>query len=169
MRRLAVMILTSAVLWALVAQVNHTLSPLHATLFVGGLFIAYAALCLPLKVGLLASACAGLILDAAEPVPTGTFLALFSGAHAVVYNIRGRIPRDDTTAQLLVALFTNLGLFLTLCFIQIGREPLLAGNWPRLFWDLALSQVFVAVISPWYIAFQEKSLILAGEDPDHIF
>ena len=169
MKRLAVMIVTSAVLWALVAQVNHALTGLHTTLFVGGLFVTYSALCLPLRVGLLASACAGLILDAESHVATGTFLALFSVAHSVVYNIRGRLPRDDTTAQVLVALFTNLGLFLALCFIEIGHEPILAENWPRLFWDLAASQVFVAATCPWFIAFQEKSLILAGEDPAHIY
>ena len=58
MRRTLVTFLTLLLLWAVVAQVNHVLDG-HVYLFLGGLFVAYAALQLPLRDGLTAVLLAG--------------------------------------------------------------------------------------------------------------
>lgn len=169
MRRSLVIIATSLILWAMIAQVNHYLSAVHIYVFVGGLFVTYAAINFPLGIGLTASVVSGIFCDAAEPVTFGTFVILYSAAHTVIFNIRNRLPRDDTMTQVIVALFANLGVYLSLCFIQIIHAPGLAGAWPRILADLIISQICLAIISPWFFAMQSKALTFVAEAPDRIF
>ncbi|MSU23010.1 MAG: hypothetical protein EXS32_04220 [Opitutus sp.] len=166
MRRTLVTFLTLLLLWALVAQVNHVLSALHLYLFVGALFVGYAALMLPLRDGLAASLLGGLLCDATAPVAFGTHLLLFAAAHAVIFHLRDRLPRDDTIARLVVVLLANLGLFLLLSFSQIGRAPAPAAAWPRLIADLLCSQVFLALVTPWFFALQFRVLVLTRVERD---
>ncbi len=162
MRLSLVTALTLLLLWTLVAQVNHALAELRVYLFVGSLFVVFAALKLPLCSGLGASLLSGLLCDANSPVDFGTHTLLFAAAHAVVFHLRDRLPRDDTIARLIVALLTNLALFLVFSFIQIARSPAPAAAWPRLIADLVCSQVFLALIAPWVFALQHRALVLTG-------
>jgi len=156
--------LTLLLLWTLVSQVNHALTGLRVYLFVGSLFVTFAALKLPLRSGLGASLFGGLLCDANCPVPFGTHLLIFAAAHAVIFHLRDRIPRDDTVARLIVVLLTNLAIYLLFSFIQISRSPAPAAAWPRLIADLVCSQVFLAVIAPWFFALQLRALQLARAD-----
>jgi len=167
MRRTLVTFLTLLLLWAVVAQVNHILDG-HAYLFLGGLFVAYAALQLPLRDGLAAVLLAGLLCDAGAPVPFGLHALLFAAAHAVVFNIRDHVPREETIARVFIALIVNLALFLVLSFTLVGRGPVPAAVWPRLIFDLVCSQVFLALIAPWFFALQSRSLVLAGVERDSL-
>ena len=168
MRRPLVTFLTLLLLWVILAQVNHLLGPAHVYLFAGGLFVAYAALVLPLRDGLATVLLAGLLCDATTPVRLGTHLFLFAAAHVVVFNIRDRVPRDETIARVIVALLVNLGLFLALSFALIGRGPAPGEVWPRLILDLACSQVFIALTAPWFFAFQARSLVLTRVERDSL-
>jgi hypothetical protein len=169
MRRTLVIFLTLLLLWTLVAELNHALTALRVYLFVGGLFVTYAALMLPLRVGLAASLLGGLLCDATTPVWFGTHLLLFASAHAVVFHLRKRLPRDDTVARVVAALLANLAIFLLLSFTQIGDAPAPAAAWLRLFADLACSQVFLALIAPWFFALQARALVLArAEQRDNL-
>ena len=152
--------LTLVLLWALVSQVNHVLTGLKIYLFVGSLFVAYAALKLPLRSGLAATFLGGLLCDAHAPVTFGTHALLFAAAHAIIFNLRDGLPRDDTVARLIVALLTNLALFLVFSFIQISVSPSPAAAWPRLIVDLICSQLFLALIAPWFFALQHHALVL---------
>ena len=169
MRRFLVIFATSVILWAMIAQVNHVLSSTHIYVFVGGLFVAYSALTFPLTAGMLCSIVAGMLCDAAEPVTVGTFVLLYATAHAVIFNIRNRIPRDEMMARVLVGLFANLGIFLSLCFVQIIHAPALAAAWPRILVDLIVSQLLIALIGPWYFALQSAALKLITQQSDRIF
>jgi rod shape-determining protein MreD len=169
MRRALVIIATSLILWAMIAQVNHLLSSSHIYVFVGGLFVAYTALTFPLGSGMICSLVAGMICDAAEPVSFGTFVLLYATAHAVVFNLRNRIPRDDTVASVLVGLFANLGIFFALCFVQMFHAPALAAAWPRILVDLLVSQICLALIAPWFFALQAKSLAFLGRPQNSLF
>lgn len=166
MRRTLITFLTLLVLWVLVAQVNHLLGPAQVFLFAGGLFVAYAALMLPLRDGLAAVLMAGLLCDATEPVRFGTHLLLFAAAHAVVFNIRDRLPREETVARVIVALLINLALFLALSFALVGRGPSPGDIWPRLILDLVCSQLFLALVAPWFFALQFRTLVLARVERD---
>lgn len=153
------------VLWAAVAQVNHTLARVHVYLFIGGLGVAAAALVLPLWPGLIASFLGGLVFDAATPVTFGTHAILFAIAHTIVFNLRDRLPRDDTTGRVVIALITNLGVFLVFSFLQMARAPVPGAVWPRLIADLVASQIFLTLIGPWFFALQHRALVLARTEP----
>lgn len=169
MRRTLVIFLTLLLLWTLVAQLNHALTGLRVYLFVGGLYVVYAALMLPLRVGLAATALGGLLCDANAPVWFGTHLVLFAAAHALLFHLRKRIPRDDTMARVIAALLANLAIFLLLSSTQIGAAPLPAAAWTRLFADLVCSQIFLALIAPWFFALQARALVLTrAEQRDNL-
>ena len=161
MRRLLILFACSLVLWAIVTQLNHSLSGAHIYLFVGGLFVTFATLTQPFVTGLWSAVVIGLVFDANTPVAFGTHLILFAATHLGVFRLRDRIPRGDTLSRVTVAVLANLALFLVLSFVQLMRSPAIAGNWPRLIFDLICSQVFLALVAPWYFALQARSLVLA--------
>lgn len=166
MRRALVTFLSLFVLWVIVAQVNHALAGSHVYLFVGGLMVAYAALQLPLRDGVLAVLLAGLLCDATTPVPFGLHTLLFAGAFAIIANVRDHVPREETIARVMVALLANLAIFLVFSFALIGRGPAPGQVWPRLILDLICSQVAVALLAPWFFSLQARALVLARVERD---
>lgn len=160
MLRSAVLFAPLVLLWAIVTELNHGLSGLHLYVFAGGLFVGFAALTQPFRSGLAATLLAACICDATTPVAFGTHVALFGLAHAVVYRIRDRVPRQDNIASTLLALFTNFGLFLALSFTQVHSSAPPAAIWPRLLADLVCSQLFVVLVTPWFFALQARTLEL---------
>jgi rod shape-determining protein MreD len=160
MRNATVTFLAQMLLVCLVAQLNHALAGAHVYLFVGGLLITYSALTLPCHAGLAASFLVGCACDAAAPIPFGTLALLFATAHTIVFHLRDRLPREDTTGRVIIALLANLGLFLVLSFFLIGRSPAPSAAWTRLFADLVASQVFLALIAPWFFALEVRALEL---------
>ena len=82
----------------------------------------------------------------------------------VAQQLRDRLPRDDTLSRVLIALFANLGLFLVFSFTQVARSPAPASLWPRLFADLACSQILLALIAPWFFAIQARALALTDHE-----
>lgn len=178
MLRILATFLTLLLLWVLVSQVNHTLSGMRVYMFVGGLFVAYSALTLPLREGLITALLGGLLCDAGMPLASEpaaiafglahTHTLLFVLAQAVVFNLRDRIPHAETAARVLVALFANLGIFLLFSFAHTGRASSPALVWPRVIADLACSQVFLALIAPWFFALQTRALALARTERDNL-
>jgi rod shape-determining protein MreD len=162
MRRAAVLFLTLALLWTVVAQANGALAPAHVYLFVGGLYVTFAALVLPGGPGLAAVFLAGLMCDANAPVRFGTHALLFAAAHAVLVRLRDRLPHEHTAGRVVVALLANLGLFVALSLLRIGRLPDPAAAWARLGADLVASQLFLALVAPWLFALQTRALALSG-------
>lgn len=161
MRGSVALLLTLYFLRAAVAEVNSALSGMHVWLFVGGLFVTYSALAMPFRGGFFASILAGLLCDAVTPVRFGTHAALFAIAHVIVFNLRERVQRDETSVRVAVALLANVGLYLALSFTRIRLGHGGAGMWPRMLSDLAWSEVVVALIAPWFFALQLRSLELA--------
>ena len=161
MRRILALFLSALLLWSVVAIVNHYLAPWHVFLCVGGLFVTYIALQLPLRTGLYAALLAGLLCDAGSGTRFGLHAVLFGLAHGLVFNLRGRLDRDGTVVQVVVALLVNLGLFLGLSLTQIGALPAPGAAWLRLLWDLLWSQLALALLAPWFFAVQRRALELA--------
>jgi len=164
MRHTLVIFLTLLLLWELIALANDGLSGLHVYVFVGSLYVVYAALMLPLRAGLVATLLGGLLCDANAPVAFGAHALLFATAHTVIFHLRDRLPREDTVGRVIIALLANLAVFLVFSFIQITGSPAPAAAWPRLIADLACSQVLLAVIAPWFFALQHRALVLAGAE-----
>jgi rod shape-determining protein MreD len=166
MRRFLAVLAPLLLLWALVAQLNHDLAPVHVYLFVGGLFVAYAPLALPLGAGLASSFVAGLVLDANAPVAFGTHALLFAATHALLFDLRDRLPRDDVAGRVVIALLANFGLFLALSFLEAAHSAADASAWPRLAVDLLCSQIVLAIAAPWFFSLQRRVLVLAGAEPE---
>jgi cell shape-determining protein MreD len=158
MRRALVILATLVLLWIVLTELNHALAPWHVYFWIGGLFVTYSALTLTLRSGLFASLCAGMILDASASNPFGTHALLFAAAHVIIFNVRDRVPRDETVARVVIALLANLALFLVLSFFLIARLPVPAAAWPRLIVDLVCSQLLIALIGPWFFALQTGAL-----------
>lgn len=178
MRRVVVIFCTHFLLWLLIAQFNHALSRVPVHLFIGGLYVTYAALVLGLRDGMISVFLAGLLCDASMPIAPGlsstalglahTHTLLFVSAYTLVHHLRDRLSRSETMARVLVALFTNLGIFVGFAFLHLSRSPMLGTIWSRIVIDLACSQIFLALIAPWFFALQERSLVLAGVEREHV-
>ncbi|HEY1848389.1 MAG TPA: rod shape-determining protein MreD [Opitutaceae bacterium] len=165
MRPAAVLFLTLYILRALVGEANSMLSGLHVWLFAGGLFVTYAALAMPFRPGFAASLLGGLLCDALSPVAFGTHAALFAAAHAVVYNARERLQRDETGVRVAVAAIVNAALFVAMSFLAL-RSTHGAASWPRMISDLAWSEAAVAALAPWFFSLQLRTLELARALPE---
>ncbi|MBC8009593.1 MAG: hypothetical protein H7067_05815 [Burkholderiales bacterium] len=168
LRQVLVLLACAGGLVALVGQLNHVLSPLALTLTVPGLLIIYAALRLPLRPGLAVACLAGLWIDAAAPVGFGRHALLFGFAFCVVHNLRSRLPREETLVAVVAALFVNLALFVVAALLDLGALPDPAAGGLRLLADLFVSQLFTALIGPWFIALQTRSLQFAGARPEMV-
>jgi rod shape-determining protein MreD len=169
MRRTLVLTAALLVLWTVISQANHVLAGFHVYLFLGGLYVAYAALTQPLRPGLAASILGGLLCDAAAPGALfGLHALLFAAAHLGVYQVRDRVPRDETVSRVVVALLANLALLLVFSFSQIHRSPAPAALWIRLLADLVASQVLLALVAPWFFALQARALVLTRVDRESL-
>ena len=164
-RRVLTLFGTQFILWVIVAQLNHSLTGWRIDLFVGALYIAYAALTQSMRVGLYSALLGGILCDAnAPPEIFGTHLLLFAAAHLTVFHLRDRVPRDDPIGRVAVTLLLNLAIFLGFCFTQISDSPAPGTAWLRLLLDLLCSQVFLAIIAPWFFALQARALVLTQAD-----
>jgi rod shape-determining protein MreD len=161
MRRALVVFATLVLLWTVLSELNHALSPWNVYVWTGGLFVTYAALTLPLHPGLLASFMGGLLCDASAPIPFGTHALLFAATHVIIFNARNRVPRDETVARIVIALLANFALALVFTLFLISRVPSLVSAWPRMISDLICSQLLIAVIAPWFFALQAAALEIA--------
>lgn len=161
MRRIFALSLTLLILWGVVAELNHALSGFRVYVFAGSLFVSFAAVTQPWRVGLTSAIIGGLMCDANSPVLFGTHVLLFAVAHVTLANIRDRVPRDDAIAATVLTLLTNLALFLVFSFTQIHGSPAAPTLWPRLLMDLLCSQIFIAVVTPWFFALQNQAIAIA--------
>lgn len=178
MLRIVLIFFTQVLLWMLLSEANHGLSGWHIYLFAGGLFVTFPALVLPLRSGLAVSFLGGLFCDASMPISLDaprlalslahTHALLFVCAHVIVFQIRNRIPRRQTVARVLVALFTNLAIFVFFSLVRLEHVPDLGSMWPRVIIDLAASQILLALIAPWFFALQKQMLALARYERDNL-
>jgi rod shape-determining protein MreD len=161
-------------LWWLTGLANHSLPMMpmpgggvfSTHLYLGGLLVAYPALRLDARHGLIAIVLTALLCDAATPVPFGTSLALFGLVHAFLLYGRQRFPREEVVFGVVVALLSNLFIFLALSFLLVRDNPRPGEAWLRLFLDLIVSQVVLALVAPWFLALQARAFSLAHVHPE---
>jgi hypothetical protein len=153
-------------LWWLLGLVNHYLAGISLHCYVGGLFVVYAALRLDYRHGLAAVLLTGLLIDAAAPVPYGTSMMLLGLVHATLIYGRRRFPREGAVFGIVVAMFANLFLFIVLSFLLAGGNPRPGAAWLRLFVDLLASQLLLVVVTPWFLALQDRAMALIAVHPE---
>ena len=158
--------LANLLLWWLVGLANNYLAPAAVHLYVGGLFVVYAALRLDRRHGLIAIILTALMMDAVQPVPYGTSLLLLGLVHATLLYGRQRFPREGAVFGIVVALFANLFLIIALSFLLVGANPRPAPAWLRVFVDLLASQLAILAITPWFLALQDGAMELVHIHPE---
>ena len=163
--RWLIVTLANLLLWWLTGLVNHSVGGFAVHFYLGGLLIAYAALRLNPKQGLIATVLTALMVDALEPVPF-TSLVLFSLIHVTVLYGRQRFPREGAIFGIVVALLANLFLFIALSFLLVGANPRPGTAWLRIFADLFFSQLAILVVAPWFLALQDRAMELAEIHPE---
>jgi rod shape-determining protein MreD len=67
---------------------------------------------------------------------------------------------------IVVALFANLFLVIALSFLLVGANPRPASAWVRIFADLLASQLLLLVITPWFLALQDRAMELVSIHPE---
>jgi rod shape-determining protein MreD len=162
LRRLAIFSGASWLLVFLLGQVNHYLGAWALQIQFGGLLVTFAALRLDYRLGALAAFVSGLLLDASTPLPFGTQGILLMVAHAVIYRVRPRLPREELVVQVIVALVANVALWLALALINLTSSPAATEGWERAIGDLLVSQLILALIAPWFFAVQSRFLGWSG-------
>ena len=146
----------------LTSQLNHYLSPLSVYLFLLGLPVAFAGLTLSFRNGIIATAITGLLFDALTPLPYGLHFVLCLISFLIIYLIRSRIARKDSTTTIIVTLLTNLFLFFTITsfvYLAAFNRELSALH---IITDLFGSQLMLLLICRWFFAFQPALLKLCG-------
>lgn len=161
MRRHLAIFLPLLLLWWLVLQLNHYLAPWRMFVSLGGLFIAFVALQLPQRIGLIAALFAGLICDASQPVQFGFHAFLFGLATVIVQRQRPRLDRFEPTTQRTIALLANLVLFIVTALFHLRHVPAEGRLVSRFLWDLLFSELVLWAIAPWFLALQRQALELA--------
>ena len=160
--KLFALTLCQLLLWGLTAVANYYLAPWHVYLVLGGLHVAYATLLLPPGLAFATTFFAGLLLDAASPVPFGLHAWLFGAATIVLLVSRQRLAREETGVQIGIAMLVNFALFVALSAVLLHDTPALGATLGRLLWDLFWSQLATAVFTGWFSALQEQALTLAA-------
>jgi cell shape-determining protein MreD len=145
----------------LVGLLNDLLAPGAVHVYIGGLFVVYSALRLDRKHGLIAVVLTGLLVDATAPVPYGTSMLLFGLVHATLLYGRQRFPREGAVFGI-----ANLFLVIALSFLLVGANPRPGAAWLRIFADLIASQLALLVITPWFLALQDRAMELASIHPE---
>ena len=162
-RRTFIIFACCVILWFCITQLNHYLAPLHLSVFAGGLLVTFSALRLGFREGWWASILIGLLIDSSATVSFGFHALLFAVVHVGIFNLRGRVPREEVTFGLFVALFANLALFLMITVSLIHRAPDPLSMLPRLLVDLLVSETVVFLVTPWFFSLQEHALEIGGE------
>ncbi|MDR0901680.1 MAG: hypothetical protein LBM92_02795 [Opitutaceae bacterium] len=157
-----IIILCGILLCTVAAQLNHYLSPLHISVFAGGLLVVFPALRLRHSHGWRVLVPLGLWCDAATPLPFGLLTMLLLAAHSVIFQFRSRIPAGPL-AVVVVALAANIVIFAGVTLFCVFRREAPPGIALRFLVDLLASGLLVALVAPWFFALQEHALaLLAG-------
>jgi len=164
-RQILVLLLCTGGLITLLGQLNHSLSGFAITLSAPGLLVAFAALRLSLKPGLILSLLTGLWLGAVSGSPFGFHAFLLGLAFCMLHHVRTRLPREAILVGVVAAIFINLALFIVVASTRINTLPDPASGALRLLVDLVASQVATALLGPWFLALQARTLDLVGAPP----
>ena len=100
-------------------------------------------------------------MDSFSPFAFGLHAFLFGVSQLIIVRIRNRLASEEVIIATVVALITNLALFMILSFILLGRVQGSPVSGLRLLTDLVLSQIFIGVTAGWFFALQERSLQIA--------
>ena len=163
--RWILVLLANLLLIALIAEINHHLTPLSLYIFPGGLLLAFAVLRLRLRQSLLANGFTALAFDALNPLPFGQTFLLFLSCHTLAFSLRGHFAKENPKYGAFVAAGMNIVLFIAITLTIAGKN-FSEIDWQRTLIDGALSTIFVLFLAPWFFSLQQTALAFVGIDLD---
>ena len=156
--RISILFLLNGVLYLLLGQLNTVISGFSLYLHADALYIIFFGLFLNRFSGLFYSALLGLLVDAMNPAPNGSFALAYIGLWLFFVWCQRRIRRQNPLHIRTVAILGQFFLLSAVTLIMIGKSGAHAVYWPRLLIDMAFSLVFVFLTaSPW--CFFQKTLL----------
>jgi len=164
-RQILVLLLCTGGFITLLGQLNHGLSGFAVTLSAPGLLVTFAALRLSLKPGLILTLLTGLWLGAVSGGPLGFQAFPLVLAFCLLHHVRARLPREEILVGVVAAIFINLALFIVAASTRLNSLPDPASGALRLLVDLVASQLATALLGPWFLALQARSLEFVGAAP----
>lgn len=161
-RRILALLACALVLLFCLGRLNHALSGLALTFSAPGLLVAFAALRLPARTGLAVALLSGLLIDAQGAGAFGRNAFLLGLGFCLLHRFALRLPRESALVGVVAAVFLNLALVSVSLLVELGELPHPASAALRLLADLLASQLLTALIGPWFLALQARSLELVG-------
>jgi len=149
-------------LLVIAGEVNHYISVWGFSLLLAGLALPVAGLRLSLRPGLLAMALTGLAMDALGPTAFGSSAALLTAGLLFLHAVRHRLARDSMSVHIIVALSTNVVIFVTQPMFVGALVAYATPTSLRVIVDLLFSQLILAALAWWFFALQERALVLWG-------
>lgn len=143
-------------------QINHYLSPLATRATVIGMLVAFSALHLGFRQGLLSLLVVALLHDSKAPWTFGTSLPVALVLFAATFAIRHRIRRETALACIGTSAVVNALAylaFLLAAYLAFGSGQLGAG---LVFWNLFASSLVVVLCARPYFSLLFSFLALAG-------
>ena len=162
--RVLIIILVNFLLYYFINQVDAFLSIWAIHLTLDSLYLLFAALYLRGAAGFSVVAITAMAIEATLPFPPGSHLICYIFSFLLLNRTRVRLSRENPYEVVALALFINLVIFLCFTACAEGLPLAVPSTWLRLFSDLFLSQLAVAVLAIPLVSRQRYLLLLAGID-----
>ena len=162
--RVLVIILVNFVLYYLINQMDAILSRWAIHLTLDSLYLLFAALYLRGVAGFVVVAVTAMAIEATLPLQLGSHLISYIFSFLLLIRSRVRLSRENPYQVVALALFTNLIIFAFFTASTKGLPLAFVPVWLRLFSDLILSQLAVAMLAIPLVSGQRYLLLLAGID-----
>ncbi|MEM0966038.1 MAG: hypothetical protein AAGJ81_07825 [Verrucomicrobiota bacterium] len=163
-RQALVAFLANGLVLFIILELNSFIASYSLYITVGGIFVVYPALRMPLNTGFPVVLLTGALWDAITPAPFGLYLFVLGFLYAGLYLQRNRFRSRRTFHLAVVSLGTN---FILLLVVSVWFLPSAAffSYASRCAIELLLSEAVVVLLAYWIFDLQEVSVSLVGAQP----
>ncbi len=154
--RILIMFGANALLLHLTLLVNSTLGSWSLYLLLLGPMLVLPALYLRHRSYFACTLLSGLWVDAALPVPFGTFTLGFLLAGALIFLSRVRFRTEHNYHPILLAHGSNLFFIVVLTLVTGSGSFHLSGFWIQVILTSLLSHLTLLIVAPWFFNFQRQ-------------
>lgn len=151
-------------LYFLITEFNDSIARTSITLFLPGLFLAYPALNLRFYPALFCNVVTGLLIDATSPVPFGSTAIIFLLIQLVINKYRSNIKKNNLYHGWVISQVTNLIIFSFVTLYFNAAHLFEIGIFVRTVFDFIISQLILALLTPWYLSLVKQMVSFTGVD-----
>lgn len=164
MKTIFLCLLSYGILFFFVGIINHWLTPLSLSVFIGGVAIVYPSLETHYRKGVPIVLITGLFFDAASPFEFGTMTLAFLAVYFLLRGLRRRLRGQENQYHMVAAFMANLVLFLLISVLAADWRLGEIFYWKRVGVDLLLSQIILIPCAWWLFSFLRFLFLQFGVD-----